>query len=205
MAHNDVFQGDMDPEIAALLGTSVHVKKEVEIPDYADLFDSEGTDDGQEGLENLDEAEDLDLSSGGFPEISKRFEEIPHKAFDDPAYYKTALSNEGDIAQRVHGILQKFLNAKDPKDKGVFRQQFIPAYWEFLFSVARKAAGKLSDPKKYLLRFGILHPNFINQDVRTLFSQIIVENNLNQPVYYLDEWFKAVGTGVIRKIGRAHV
>jgi len=198
MAHNDVFQGEMDPEIAALLGTNVQVKKEVEIPDYADLFDEGSPDEGADGLESLDEAEELDISSGGFPEITQRLEDTPHKAFDDPSYYKTALSGEGDIAQRVHGILQKFLNAKDPKDKGVFRQQFIPAYWEFLYSVARKSAGKLSDPKKYLLRFGILHPNFMNQEVRTLFSQIIVENSLNQPVYYLDEWFKAVGTGVIR-------
>jgi hypothetical protein len=98
----------------------------------------------------------------------------------------------------VHGILQKYLNAKDPKDKGVFRQQFIPAYWEFLTGIARKAPGKLPNPKKYLLRFGLLHPTFVNQEQRTFFSQIIVDNTLNQPVYYLDEWFKAVGTGVVR-------
>jgi hypothetical protein len=56
----------------------------------------------------------------------------------------------------------------------------------------------MPDPKKYLLRFGLLHPSFLNPETRTFFSQVIVENTLNQPVYYLDEWYKAIGTGVVR-------
>jgi len=197
MAQDNVFQGDMDPEIAALLGTSVSPKEKTEaIPDFAHLF-NDGAE-AEEAEEVQGETEEADLTSGSFPEITKRLEEVPHKAFDDPEYYKTALSNEGEIAKRVHGILQKYLNAKDPKDKGVFRLQFIPAYWEFLINVARKAPGRLPDPKKYLLRFGLLHPTFLNPDTRTLFSKVVVENTLNQPIYYLDEWFKAVGTGVVR-------
>ena len=196
MAQDNVFQGEMDPEIAALLGTSVSPKESTEgIPDFAHLF-SDG--EAEETEEAQAETDQPDLTIGGFPEITKRLEEVPHKAFDDPEYYKTALSNEGDIAKRVHGILQKYLNAKDPKDKGVFRLQFIPAYWEFLINVARKAPGRLPDPKKYLLRFGLLHPTFLNQETRTFFSRIITENTLNQPVYYLDEWFKAVGTAVVK-------
>jgi len=184
----------MDPEIAALLGTvAVPKEKTPDIPDFAHLFN-----DGEADKTEEPQAEEPDLTAGGFPEITKRLEEVPHKAFDDPEYYKTALGNEGDIAKRVHMILQKYLNAKDPKDKGVFRQQFIPAYWEFLINVARKAPGRLPDPKKYLLRYGLLHPTFLNQETRTYFSKIVTENTLNQPVYYLDEWFKAVGTGVVK-------
>jgi len=196
MAQDNVFQGEMDPEIAALLGTSATPKESTEgIPDFAHLFSDGETEDAEEAQGDADQP---DLTSGGFPDVSKRLEDVPHKAFDDPEYYKTALSNEGDIAKRVHGILQKYLNAKDPKDKGVFRQQFIPAYWEFLINVARKAPGRLPDPKKYLLRYGLLHPTFLNQETRNLFSRIITENTLNQPVYYLDEWFKAVGTAVVK-------
>jgi hypothetical protein len=192
MSEDNMFQGEMDPEIAALLGVEVQPKSKDATPNFASLFNEEKPE------ETPGETEEQDLGPTGFPEITKRLEEVPHKAFDDPNYYKTALSGEGDIAQRVHGILQKYLNAKDPKDKGVFRQQFIPAYWEFLINVARKASGNLTDPKKYLLRFGLLHPTFLNPDTRTFFSQVVIENYLNQPVYYLDEWFKAVGTGVIR-------
>ena len=183
----------MDPEIAALLGANAKPAGGDAVPDYSSIFS-----DGEAADEAPGEQEELNLSSAGFPEITKRLEDKPHKIFDDPNYYKTALTGEGDISQRVHGILQKYLNAKDPKDKGVFRQQLILAFWDFLINVARKAPGKLPDAKKFLLRFGLLHPTFLEREARTFFSQIIIENNTNQPVYYLDEWFKAVGTGVIR-------
>jgi hypothetical protein len=192
MGQNNMFQGDIDPEIAALLGTPPTPASRAAPPDYASLF-SEDVEEAE-----VPEEEEPDLRAAGFPEVSKRFEETPHNAFNDPNYYKAALSGEGDIAQRVHTILQKYINTKDPKDRSVFRQQFVTAYWDFLLGVARKAPGKLPDPKKYLLRFGILHPTFLDGEDRVFFAKIVVENELSQPDYYLDEWFKAVGTGAVR-------
>ncbi|MDR0311995.1 MAG: hypothetical protein LBI14_00190, partial [Treponema sp.] len=192
MAENNVFQGEMDSEIAALLGTDAKAKPaEVELPDYASIFDDAPAGEPQT-------TDSVDLSAERFPDIPKLFEETGHTAFDDPNYYKTALSGEGDISQRVHEKLQKFLNTKDPKDRGVFRQQLIPAFWEFFKLVGRRAPGKISDPKKYLLRFALLHPTFMDTENRTLFSKVVDTNVLNQPVYYLDEWLKSVGTGVVR-------
>ena len=197
MAQDNLFGGEIDPEISALLGMG----NESQVPSYEAIFG-----DADAGLESLYEPATEDAGpqdtaspdSGGFPEISKKLEETPHPAFSDPNYYKTALSGEGDISQRVHGILQKYLNTKDVKDRSVFRQQLIPAYWDFIQKIARKAPGILVDSKKFLLRFGILHPTFLEAENRDFFAKIIVENEYNQPVYYLDEWFKAVGTGAIR-------
>jgi len=191
MALNNVFQGEMDPEIAAMLGADIKAKQaEAAIPDYSAIFD--------ETIEEAEPAEDDTITMEAFPPVTKRFEEIPHSAFEDPNYYKTAISGEGDISTRVHNILQKFIKTKDPKDRGVYRQQFITAYWEFLTGVARKAPGRIPEPKRYLLRFGLLHPTFLDRENRILFAKIINDNVMNQPVYYLDEWFKAVGTGMIR-------
>jgi len=168
------------------------------------------TDSGYDGYPEMDENEDfgddsaeiesqgVDLSAQKFPEVTKRFEPTPHQFFADPNYYKTALADEGDIAKRLHAILQKYINAKDPKDRSVFRTQIISAFWEFIRGVARKAPGKLPMPKKFLLRFNLLHHNFINAETKSFFSKLVTENELNQPVYYVDEWLKAVGTGVIR-------
>jgi hypothetical protein len=192
MAQNDMSLGDLDPEIAALFGTPVNTSANVPSAGVADMLNNE-----PETEENADTSQ-TNLSDAGFPVITKRFADIPGNAFSDPNYYKIALSGEGDIAQRVHNILQKYLNAKDPKDRGVFRQQMITAFWDFLLLVARKTPGKLPDPKKFLLRFGILHPTFLDAENRALFSKIIIDNEYSQPIYYLDEWFKAVGTGVVR-------
>ena len=185
----NAYQGELDPELAALLGTADN--DNAPAPDFGDIF-------GEKNEQKPADGQEVDLTASGFPQITKRFEETPHEFFNDPNYYKAALSNEGEIAQRVHGILQKYLTTKDPKDRGVFRQQFITPFWEFLLNVARKATGKMPPPKRFLLRFGILHPTLLAPDTRAFFSKIVVENELNQPVYYLDEWLKNVGTSVIR-------
>jgi hypothetical protein len=224
VSQDTMFQGDMDPEIAALIGAgkapsssppassapTADFKKlfasklqasgsaapptSTPTPDFKNLF----ADSDPSGEPDTMESPEVDLTTSGFPQITKPYETVPHKSFDDPEYYKKTLSNEGDPAQRVHGILQKYVAAKDPKDRAVFRQQMIPAFWDFLASVARKTPGKLPEAKRYLLRFGILHPTLISPEDRALFSKIVVENELSQPVYYLDEWFKAVGTGVLK-------
>jgi len=187
----NMFQGDMDPEIAALLGTD---STSAAAPNYGPVL----LDETLALDEEKSEEAEIDLTVGSFPEITKRYESTPNPAFSDPNFYKGALSGEGDSAQRVHNILQKYVATKDPKDKGVYRQQATTAFWDFIINVARKAAGKIPDHKKYLLRFFMLHPTFLTAEHRDLFSKLVINNELNQPVYYLDEWYKAVGTGVIR-------
>jgi len=188
MAGNDT--GGMDPELAALLGTADGDNSLM--PDFHDIFG-----DKKDGVVTPTGNDDS-LGSSGFPPVTKRFEEKGHNFFNDPNYYKSALSNEGEIAQRVHSVLQKYLTAKDPKDKSVFRQQFASPYWEFLLNVARKATGNVVPCKKYLLRFGILHPTFLRTETREFFSTIVIDNVLDQPVYYMDEWISNVGTGKMR-------
>ena len=192
MAGNDNHAG-MDPELAALLGTAS--TNDSKIPDFHDIFG--GTREG-DSSSDISTNDDIDLSNSGFPQITKRLEEKGHVFFNDQNYYKNALSNEGDIAQRVHSILQKYLTTKDPKDRSVFRQQLITPYWEFLFNIARKAAGELPPYKKFLLRFGILHPNFLKAETRDYFSKIVIENEFDQPVLYMDEWLKGIGTSKMR-------
>jgi hypothetical protein len=165
--------------------------------EHSDSSEKDDTHDDGDGTPGTSHGE-VDISAGTFPEVKRRFASEPHKFFDDPNYYKTALGNEGDIAQRVHTLLGKYLNTKDPKDRSVFRPQIISAYWEFLRGVAKKAPGKLIPPKKFLLRYGLLHPNFIKPETKEFLSTLITDDELGQPVYYADEWFKGVGNGSIR-------
>jgi hypothetical protein len=196
-----VFHDDgLDPELAAILNTGGN-KTAGPLPDFSSIFGTEGGAE-EEILDNEDgegpHADSGDPLGGSFPEISKKFETNPHNFFADPNYYKIALSGEGDSAARAHGILQKYLNCKDPKDRSVFRQQFITVYWDFLSGVAKKAGGKIPPAKRFLLRFGILHPVFLDQETRAFFSKLVVEDELGQPIYYMDEWLKNVGLGSIQ-------
>ena len=160
-------------------------------PDFADETEDPDNDSPDGG------GKEVDLTAGSFPPVTKRFEAEPHNFLADPNYYKTTLANEGDIGKRVHGLLQKYFAATDPKDRSVFRPQIISSYWEFLRSVATKTTGKLPEPKKFLLRFNILHPKLLNSEAKAFFSKLVIENELGQPIYYVDEWLRAIGTGSV--------
>ncbi|MDR2842139.1 MAG: hypothetical protein LBV52_02940, partial [Spirochaetaceae bacterium] len=91
----------------------------------ADITDLE---DRPEINEDLDIEDSNPQSEGGadvksgFPQVTKLFMDTPHKAFEDPAYYKSLMSESGgESAKRLHSIFQKYATAKDPKDKTVFR------------------------------------------------------------------------------------
>jgi hypothetical protein len=184
----NVVQENMDIGLSVVPETAeTDTMPSVDFNDFSDKSDTTPS----------EEVQGVDLTVTHFPQITKHLEEKPHNFFDDPNYYKNTLLDEGDIAQRVHGILQKYTTAKDPKDRGVFRQQFIAPYWEFLKNVARKTTGQISPAKKFLLRFGIMHPAFITPETKDFFGRVVVENELEQPIYYMDEWLKAVGSGVI--------
>ena len=52
---------------------------------------------------------EVDLGRREFKPIEKFVNDEPAKFFEDPKYYKTALTGENAYAQRVHQILSKYL------------------------------------------------------------------------------------------------
>ena len=142
---------------------------------------------------------EVDLSVKEFKPIAKTFLDAPANYFDDPAYYKTAIAGEGQASNRLHAVLSKYLACQDIKDKMVFRQQVIMAYWEIVHSIAPKASAKnFPMPKRMLLRFSVLLPSLFRPEHRELFSKTILENDTGEPVFYMDEWFKYIGQGKIK-------
>ena len=180
-----VFSGDIDPEIADLMGIE---SEDENAPEFNDLFD--------EGEAAEVQPEEVDLSRERFPEIT-RFEEAPKPFFRDKNFYKKVLGGEGDASKKVHDLLTKFLKAEDPQDKSMFRNRLIPAYWDLASRIARKVRRGLPVPKQLLLRFGVLLPTLISAEQRDLISKIIMENDTGEPIYYVDEWLEKVGLGQI--------
>jgi hypothetical protein len=150
------------------------------------------------GEEIIDAVAAKGTGGGGFAPIKNHFEETGHKAFDDPEYYKKALAGGGDLVQRLHKIFQQLLQTKDIKDRAEFRLRIVPVFWDYMGEIARQSIRSMPDPKRYLLRFALLHPGVLSAEHRRLFSTIINENNTREPVYYLDEWLGGIGRGEIR-------
>ena len=139
---------------------------------------------------------DVDLSQKSFNPITKLLNDTPSQVYNDTTYYKKALTGENQSAQRVHQLLSKYLTCQDPKDRAVYRQQIVTAYWELL----RGMVGKMTDinvpkPKKMLVRFGVLLPSLFKAETKEFFSRIIEENLTGEPIMYVDEWFKEIASG----------
>ncbi len=181
----------LDPELAALLDDTP-VKRTAPILSKSELFSSSAEATGGKAKE----AHDVDLTVTSFTKIDKPLSDAPHAVFNDPSYYKKVLGNENESAQRVHAVLSKYLTCQDPKDRGVYRLQIITAYWDFLSNLALRAgSGNIDQPKKYALRFGLLLPTLLTPEQKDLLARVFDENTYNEPVYYLDEWFYAIGSG----------
>lgn len=150
----------------------------------------------EESAEKQKQASKVDLSVTKFNPIEKFFEDKPMPYFDDPAYYKICLTGEGLPAQRVHQVLSKYLTCTDPKDRTVYRQQMVMAYWELVHNMAPKMADlNLPKVKRMMMRFGVVLPSLFTPEQKELFSKVILDNTTGEPVYYMDEWFKEIASG----------
>lgn len=184
---------ELDPEIEKLLAES---ENSYSSDSFTDLSFDDISDNSSEPAEDLSVASKVDLSVTKFNPITKFFEDTPHNYFDDSSYYKSCLTNEGQAAQRVHQVLSRYLTCTDPKDRTVYRQQLITAYWEIIRTMAPKM-GDLSLPmsKRLMFRFGVLLPSLFSPEQKMTFSKAILKNNTGESVYYMDEWFKEIASG----------
>ncbi|MEI6385274.1 MAG: hypothetical protein WCQ50_01480 [Spirochaetota bacterium] len=202
----------IDPELAALLGGEAEPLQGKggsaprqgpgsagpdlsSTPDFEALFGGLNTD----GESKTRSESSIDLSRTTFAPVTKYEEEKAADFFADADYYKRALANEGDEAQRVHEILSKYLKASDPKDRGVFRQQIISSYWYLATNVAiHSVQPSVHISKKLMLRYGVLLPSLITPEQRDTLAKIIYNKDSDEPIYYVDEWIKGVANGQIK-------
>lgn len=141
---------------------------------------------------------EVDLSEKEFPKVTKSYAETGHTLFDSADFYKIVLSDGGDTAKKLHQSLTKYLTVLDVKDKAVYRQQVITDYWNFISElVSEVGSGMASREIKYTIRYGMILPTLLTAQQKDMFARIIDENTYCVPIYYLDEWFEAIGSGKI--------
>jgi hypothetical protein len=159
-------------------------------PDFGTLF-------GDEQEARPPAAEGIDTSRKKFEPI-KKFEEAAKPLFADKKHYQTVLAGEGDAGKRVHELVTKFMKATDPEEKSGHRARLIMAYWELATSIAGRVGRELPMPKRLLLRYGVLSPGFLSQELRDMLCRIVWENHTGEPVHYVDEWLEKISKGQVR-------
>lgn len=185
---------ELAPEIVALLAQTGALTSEEEKEPVSETVIDESN------LRPTAPWDPVNLRITKFQPVEQFFTNTPTiTVFDDPNYYKTALAGGNEAAQRLHTVLSKYLNCQDAKDRTIFRQQMVTAYWEFVRGLAPKMAEKtLPIAKKMLVRFGVVLPSLFTVEQKEMFSKTIIENVSNEPIYYLDEWFRDIAMGRIK-------
>lgn len=49
-----------------------------------------------------------------------------------------------------------------------------------------------------VLRYGVVLPSLFTSEQKDMFSKAIIENVSNEPIYYLDEWFRDIAMGRVK-------
>ena len=163
---------DIDPSIAALLDDTEPYDFKKNSLDFEKMILAKSEENEPKKKNTNSLVPDVDLSIKEFKEITRFFNDEPADWFDSPTYYKTAIAGEGQNSQRLHNVLSKYLTCKDIKDRMVYRQQVIMAYWEFIHSLAPKMADKNLDiTKRMLMRFAVLLPSLFKPEHKELFAK----------------------------------
>jgi hypothetical protein len=193
-------QNGLDPDVASLLGIEQPEPAVEPAPEPAEDHSGEpdfGTLFAEEKAAGGKSAEAVDATRQRFPSITK-FQDNPRPYFQDKEYYKKVLAGEGEEGTRLHELLGKYMKAEDPEEKSHVRAQLITSYWELAARVAHRVGRGLLEPKRLLLRFGILSPGFLTPELRDMVSRIVYENATGEPVWYVDEWLERIARGLVR-------
>ena len=189
MADNDIFSGDIDPEIASLLG--LDSSDGGDAPDYGHLFNEEPEENMAEAVETIN-----DLSRENFI-LPEKDSQPPSPLMSHPNFYKSVLNGEGELAHTIHENLSLFLKETDPKEKLKYRTRLTGQYWELYGHLAARINTLQQEPKRVLLRYGLLLPNIVSREQREMLGSIIEKNESGEPIHYIDEWLEKVASGMI--------
>ncbi|AFG36342.1 hypothetical protein [Spirochaeta africana] len=168
-----------------------------DVPDFAELFQDDPDLQARSPAFLEPENDDESTAEERFVKFDTLTNSEPHGKFSTADYYKKVLVGEGEISKRLHSLIAGFLKAQDPQDRSVFRGRLQPAFWELAANLAAKTNAHEITEKRLALRFGLLVPTMIDARQRKSLETIPLRNRSTDPVYYVDEWIRFVGSGEV--------
>ncbi|MFP4643464.1 MAG: hypothetical protein ACLFM0_03840 [Spirochaetales bacterium] len=180
---------ELDPEVAELL--PVDFNEDDNTPDFEDLF-------GESSGKNSSGSSEKPFDNEGFV-VPDEIETEPHAYFNDKRYYKLVLTDEGEIAKRIHELLRNFLKAEDAQDRSHYRSKLGPAVWDLCGQIASRTGSSLPVQKRLFQRFRLLLPTMVSAEQRSVLARVIQKNETGEPVHYVDEWLEQVAHGMVNQ------
>ena len=86
----------------------------------------------------------------------------------------------------------------DKKDKFMYREKLSVAYWQLIGDLAPRTIGNMDLVKLLCFRYGLLDPEWLTESQLKLIKSVPQNEDINESLYYMDEWFNQVGVGKIK-------
>ncbi|MCK7506516.1 MAG: hypothetical protein MZV70_22305 [Desulfobacterales bacterium] len=188
---------EIDPEIAALLGTgpAPRPRREERVasmnPDFDSLFGGAGV-----VVEERSKAGfGVDLSQARTAPVVKDEESVPGDFFSDPDFYRKALAAEGEESRNSTPCFPSIYSPRTPRTAGstVSRSYRLTGTsctrwpWNALPGLPRPETGPAA--------VRVLLPTLLSPERQDMIQRVVHKKELDEPFYYLDEWLRAVALG----------
>ncbi|MDH5680807.1 MAG: hypothetical protein OEZ36_04410, partial [Spirochaetota bacterium] len=99
-----------------------------------------------------------------------------------------------EIQANVLKNKEAFDKATNKDEKGLYRERFAAAYWNFYRSLSPKLMTGVSAEKQLALRYNLLDLSYITQSQLDMIKSIALDSK-SDSVFFLDEWLKGVAAG----------
>ena len=160
-------------------------------PEIAELL---GIDEEEEAQTSLDAIETV-----GRPITKTEFRPIDlQKVFQNKSAYMKIIADGGEMGQRLHDLITKFLKAKDKDERSLYREKVAPAYWNLLLYGVNSFFDDLTPVNQAMYRYGLLNSAFIDNNQKLILQHINHPVDSLEIVSYVDEWLYKVGNGEVK-------
>lgn len=152
-----------------------------------------------------DEEEDSGEKKNSEPteQQNKKEEKLEKRLEGKSEYLKKIFKGEKtELVNKVIESMKMWENPPVKKDKSKYRERLAQNFWAFYRDVAPKAVKKsLAEPKRKMLRYGLLDPDYISEGQKKLIDKMDKENMQGDydSIFLADEWFRGIAKGDIQQ------
>lgn len=127
-----------------------------------------------------------------FKKLSNVFNDSKELTSNDKEYFKNLLSAAGNAGTHFKRLLKQYLSTEDPEERADTRARLIPAYWNMYNEIVESTEINNNHSSILFYRFGFVSEQLITQKQIAVLASVIKDRQINEPIYYLDEWFVLV-------------
>ena len=153
-------------------------------------------------LDDVDEPSEKSIDNKSIEKKSeekKTEEKLTTPSISDSEHIKKATEGiNKEVIDTMFRMKLLFEEPPDKKDKFMYREKLTVAYWNFIKHLTPKTITGLDVNKTLAFRYGLFDTDWLDERQLKVIKSIPLDKDVGESIYYMDEWFKAIGKEEVR-------